>query len=72
MMKHSLFVGIRHSSAEPTPDVDIQPLSLDYPGDAYIRDEINRNRKKERWLILYGSISLVLVAILITIRLLFF
>lgn len=48
------------------------PVDLDNPGDAYIRAEIDSNRKKERWLVVYGLLSLCLVAILIIIRLIFF
>lgn len=72
-MKHSFGGQPQHASPTASPDdVEILPLSLQNPGSDYLREEIAQNRKSERWLILYGTISLILVAILITIRLVFF
>ena len=69
---HPVETAPADGASAATSSADILPISTDYPGDAYLRDEIDRNRKKEGWLVLYGVISLALVAVLITIRLLFF
>jgi hypothetical protein len=42
------------------------------PSKDFLRQEIESNRKSERWLVLKGAIALVLVAGLVVIRQLFF
>jgi hypothetical protein len=72
-MKHAAQFEPRHSKATASSgSADIQSLAANNPGVAFLRRETETNRKSERWLILYGFISLLLVAILITIRLAFF
>jgi hypothetical protein len=72
-MKHSSESDQQHAvGAVRSSEVEILPLEGRNPGVAFLRRETETNRKSERWLILYGSISLVLVAVLITVRLVFF
>ncbi len=72
-MKHTGFVELRHASAKKnTVRVEILPLSINDPGGAYLRQEIETNRKAERWLVPKAIISLLLVGILVTIRLVYF
>ena len=72
-MKHAPLVAQRHSTRKQvSAKVAVLPLNARFPGDAFLRDETERNRRSERWLLLYGSIALILVAILVTVRLVFF
>jgi hypothetical protein len=72
-MKHSSLTKQRHSTdSSKSAKVEILPLSARFPGDAFLRDETERNRKSERWLLLYGAIAIILVVILVVIRLVFF
>ncbi len=72
-MKHSAFVDRQHATMKNSSvRVEILPLTARNPGMAFLRQEIELNRKSERWLILKGFIALVLVGILVTVRLVFF
>ena len=72
-MKHVSGVEQQHAVGRVrSSGVEILPLDLRNPGTKYLRWEIDTNRKSERWLILKAGISLLLVAILITIRLVYF
>jgi hypothetical protein len=72
-MKHSEFVDRRHATTKNRSlRPEVLPLTDRDPGTAFLRQEIELNRKSERWLILNGFISLVFVAILVTVRLVFF
>jgi archaellum biogenesis protein FlaJ (TadC family) len=50
----------------------VQLLDPRNPSKDFLRQEIESNRKSERWLVLNGAIALVLVAGLVVIRQLFF
>lgn len=50
----------------------VQLLDPRNPSKDFLRQEIESNRKSERWLVLKGAIALVLVACLVVIRQLFF
>ncbi len=71
-MKHAPLVAQRHGIRRQAAKVEVLPLSARYPGDAFLRDETERNRKSERWLLLYASIALLLVVALVVVRLVFF
>ena len=72
-MKHNALVEQQHGATHAHPErVEILPLSARDPGEAFLRREIEANRKSERILILRGAIALLLVAILVAIRQVFF
>jgi hypothetical protein len=50
----------------------VQLLDPRNPGKDFLRQEIESNRKSERWLVLNGVIALSLVAILVVVRQVFF
>ena len=66
-MNHSSGRPARHSSRSI-----IEPVDLRNPGDAFLQQEINANRRTERWLIGKAAIALAIVGILVTIRQVFF
>jgi hypothetical protein len=72
-MKHASGIPGQHALGQVPPAVvEVLPLQARNPGTEFLRRELEENRKSERWLILYGTISLILVGILITFRLVFF
>jgi hypothetical protein len=72
-MKHEPLVEQKHGAeGSRAGKVDVLPLTGRNPGDAFLRQEIEDNRKAERILVLRGLIAVVLVAILIVIRQVFF
>ena len=72
-MKHRRLVEPQHATGKGTQArVEIQAFNSHNPGNPFLRDEIETNRKSERILVLKGIIALVLVAILVTIRQVFF
>jgi hypothetical protein len=72
-MKHASLSGEQHTvTNRKAAKVEILPLTALNPGDAFLREETEKNRKSERWLILYATIALILVAILVVARLVFF
>jgi hypothetical protein len=72
-MKHQPLVEQKHATeGSHAGTVDILPFSSGHPGDAFLRQEIEQNRKAERILILRGLIALALVAVLVVVRQVFF
>jgi hypothetical protein len=72
-MKHQPLVEQKHATeGSHAGRVEIQPISAQHPGDAFLRQEIEEDRKAERILILRGLIALALVAVLIVVRQVFF
>ncbi len=72
-MKHSTLVEQRHGTSTARPEnVEILPISARDPGEAFLRREIEQNRKSERWLVLNGFVALLLVGILVAVRQVFF
>lgn len=72
-MKHEPLVEQKHAAqGSHAGKVDVLPLTGRNPGDAFLRQEIEDNRKAERILVLRGLIAVVLVAILIVVRQVFF
>ena len=72
-MKHEPVVELKHAAeGSDAGKVDILPLSGTNLGDAFLRQEIEDNRKAERVLVLRGLIAVVLVAILVVVRQVFF
>jgi hypothetical protein len=66
-------VAERHASARHRSIGEkVQLLDPRNPSREFLRQEIESNRKSERWLVLNGAIALVLVAGLVVIRQLFF
>ncbi len=66
-MQHAQGAGPRHSAASL-----VVPLDPRNPGDLFLQQEIDANRKWERWLILKAAIAIALVAVLVVIRQVFF
>jgi hypothetical protein len=72
-MRHGSTVRQRHGSpGDDSTPVEILPLSARNPGDAFLRLEIERNRRSERWLIPKAVLALALVAALVIVRLVYF
>ena len=72
-MKHSATVEQQHATPRYwSTRVEIQPLNARNPGTAFLRREIETNRKAERWLVLKAIIALALVAALVVVRQVFF
>jgi hypothetical protein len=57
----------RRAQTEP-----IQPVDLRNPGDAFLAEEIESNRRAERWLVPKALLALAIVAVLVVIREVFF
>lgn len=57
----------KHSTRSVIPPADPRD-----PGDAYLRAELENDRRTERWIVLKAVIALALVGILIVIRQVFF
>ncbi|CAN5543594.1 hypothetical protein BH10ACT7_BH10ACT7_12560 [soil metagenome] len=66
-MNHSSERPARHRSRST-----IEPVDLRNPGDAFLQQEIDANRRTERWLIGKAAIALAIVAVLVAIRQVFF
>lgn len=66
-MNHAEGRPARHSSRST-----IEPVDLRNPGDAFLQQEIDANRRTERWLIGKAAIALAVVGILVAIRQVFF
>jgi hypothetical protein len=72
-MKHNALVEQQHGTSSAHPErVDILPISARDPGEAFLRREIEANRRSERILVLRGVIALLLVGILVAVRQVFF
>ena len=72
-MKHQPLVEQKHATpGSHAGKVEVLPFSARHPGDAFLRQEIEQNRKAERILIVRALIALALVAILIVVRQVFF
>lgn len=46
----------------------VSPVDLRNPGDDFLQQELEANRRSERWLVLKAAIALALVAVLVVIR----
>jgi hypothetical protein len=57
----------RRSVAEP-----VQPVDPRNPSDAFLAEEIESNRRAERWLVPKAILALAIVAVLVVIREVFF
>ena len=66
-MKHAEGHPPRHSARAL-----VVPVNLRNPGDVFLQQEIDANRRSERWLILKAVIALSFVAVLVVIRQVFF
>jgi hypothetical protein len=72
-MKHRSPLSQQHASLkEDSTPVEILPLSDRNPGDAFLRREIESNRRSERWLVLKAVIALAFVAALVLLRLAYY
>jgi hypothetical protein len=72
-MKHQPLIEEKHAvPGSHAGKVEIQPISLRHPGEAFLRQEIEEDRKAEHILVLRGLIALALVAVLIVVRQVFF
>jgi hypothetical protein len=72
-MNHRSLVAQRHGTARNrSRSADVLPIDARNPGDDFLRQEIESNRKSERWLVLKAALALLLVAILIAVRQVFF
>jgi hypothetical protein len=72
-MKHEPVVELKHAAeGSNAGKVDVLPLTGRNPGDAFLRQEIEDNRKAERVLVLRGLIAVALVAALVVVRQVFF
>ena len=66
-MKHAQGHEPRHSAASV-----VVPTDFRNPGAVFIQQEIDRDRRSERWLLLKAVVALVLVAALVVVRQVFF
>lgn len=66
-MKHARSAPPRHSARYV-----VVPANPRNPGDVFLQQEIDANRKAERWLVLKAVIAIAFVALLIVIRQVFF
>lgn len=66
-MKHAVGAPPRHSAR-----LIVEPVNLNNPGDVFLQQEIDRNRRSERWLVLKAIIALAIVAGLVIVREVFF
>jgi hypothetical protein len=66
-MKHAVGEPARHSATSR-----IDPVDPRNPGDVFLQQEIDANRRGERWLIPKALLSLAIVAALIVVRQVFF
>lgn len=66
-MNHSSDRAGRHRSRSI-----IEPVDLRNPGNAFLQQEIDTNRRTERWLIGKAAIALAIVGVLVAIRQVFF
>ncbi len=72
-MNHRALVAQRHGDiGDRSRSAEVMPIDPRNPGDDFLRQEIERNRKAERWLILKAGIALALVAVLVIVRQVFF
>ncbi|HMH59046.1 MAG TPA: hypothetical protein VK537_07680 [Galbitalea sp.] len=74
-MKHASETQLRHPSAGGTRSDSNAEFSLvdpRHPDDAFIQRELDRDRKREWYLIPKAFIALAIVAVLVVIRQLFF
>jgi hypothetical protein len=72
-MKHEPLVEQKHATeGSHAGKVDVLPLTGRNPGEVFLRQEIEDNRKAERGLVPRALIALALVAILIVVRQVFF
>jgi hypothetical protein len=55
--------GARHSTRTP-----VEPIDPRNPGDAFLQQEIDSNRRAERWLVLKAAIAIAIVAALVVVR----
>ncbi len=66
-MKHAADAPPRHSAR-----LIVEPVNLNNPGDVFLQQEIERNRRSERWLVLKAMIALGVVVGLLIVREVFF
>jgi hypothetical protein len=72
-MNHRSLVAQRHGTTrDRSHSAEVLPVDPRDPGDDFLRQEIESNRRSERWLVLKGLIALLLVAVLVAIRQVFF
>jgi hypothetical protein len=72
-MKHQPLIEQKHATeGSHAGKVEIQAINVRHPGEAFLRQEIEDNRKAERLLVLRGLIALALVAVLVVVRQVFF
>ena len=50
----------------------IVPADVRNPGDDYLRDELERDRRTERWIALKAAVAIAIVLVLVVIRQVFF
>ena len=66
-MKHAPGGRARHSSTSV-----VEPVDMRMPGPVFLQQELERDRRSERWLVLKALIAIGIVAILIVVRETFF
>lgn len=66
-MSHAAGGGPRHSAKAL-----VEPVNIRNPGDVFLQQEIDANRKTERWLILKAIIAIAFVGVLVVLRQVFF
>lgn len=65
--KHAEGQGSRHSA-----DAIIVPIDRRDPGDVFLQQEIDADRRRERWLWLKGVVAIAAVVGLVVVREVFF
>lgn len=66
-MKHAPDDAGRHSATDV-----VEPVDMRMPGPVFLQQELDRDRRSERWLLLKALIAIGIVAILIVVRETFF
>jgi hypothetical protein len=66
-MSHAAGSPPRHSA-----DLLVDPVDRRSPGDVFLQQEIDANRRAERWLVLKAFIAIAFVAALVVVREVFF
>lgn len=50
----------------------VEPIDLRRPGVVFLQQELDANRRSERWIVLKAVVAIALVAVLVVVREVFF